>query len=141
MVALLMTADAQTVWNLLTAHLRNGKSIRSLGDAIQIGAAELILRTTVPRQFTDGQHPFDYCNAANYWLRTTDNPYQARVLYLMANFVNDVAPARTSSSSVLEQESAGFDSPAARRRRCWRSSTRPSWPSTSRARPRWPTPI
>ena len=61
------------------------------GDTIQIGAAELILRTTVPRQFTDGQHAFDYCNAANSWMRTSDNPYQARMLYLMASFVNDVA--------------------------------------------------
>src|SRR5215470_11466280 len=56
MVRLLMVADAPTVWAQLTAHLRNGRSIRSLGDTIQIGAAELILRTTVPKQFTDGQH-------------------------------------------------------------------------------------
>src|SRR5262249_21724146 len=55
MVRQLMEADGETVWNLVTAHLKNGRSIRSLGDAIQIGAAELILRTTVPRQFTDGQ--------------------------------------------------------------------------------------
>jgi len=43
----------------------NGKSLKSLGDTIQIAGAELILRTTVPRQFTNGQHPFDYCNVAN----------------------------------------------------------------------------
>src|SRR5215813_360162 len=109
MVRLLMEADAQTVWSLLTTHLRNGKSLRSLGDTIQIGAAELILRTTVPRQFTDGQHPFDYCNVANYWLRTSDNPYQARVLYLMANFVNDVARSDKLFTSVFERECAAFD--------------------------------
>jgi hypothetical protein len=91
MVEQLMTADAQAVWDLLTAHLKAGKSIRSLGDTIQLGAAELILRTTVPRQFTNGQHPFDYCNVANNWMRRTDNPYQPRVLYLMASFINDVA--------------------------------------------------
>ena len=78
MVRLLMEADGPTVWALLTAHLKAGRSIRSLGDAIQIGAAELILRTTVPRQFTDGQHPFDYCSTANYWMRTSENPYQPR---------------------------------------------------------------
>src|ERR1700730_924331 len=70
--------------------LRNGKSIRSLGDIIQMGAAELILRTTVPRQFTDGQHPFDYCNTANYWMRS-ESPYRPRLLYLMANFITDSA--------------------------------------------------
>ena len=66
MVRLLMESDGPTVWSLITTHLKNGKSIRSLGDTIQLGEAELILRTTVPRQFTDGQHPFDYCNTANH---------------------------------------------------------------------------
>jgi hypothetical protein len=108
MVSVLMTADSQTVWAQLTTHLRNGTSIKSLGDTIQIGAAELILRTTVPRQFTDGQHPFDYCNTANEWLRTTRSPYQARLLYLMANFVNDVARGNKLTASVLERECADF---------------------------------
>src|SRR5436190_5260695 len=109
MVGLLMEADGPTVWALLTTHLKNGRSIRSLGDTIQIGAAELILRTTVPRQLTDGQHPLDYCNTANDWLRTTDSPYQARVLYLMANFVNDAARSNKLVTSVIERECAGFD--------------------------------
>src|SRR5438552_13096687 len=80
MVGLLMEADGPTVWARLTTHLKNGRSIRSLGDTIQIGAGELILRTTVPKQFTDGQHPFDYCNTANDWLRTSESPYRPRVL-------------------------------------------------------------
>jgi hypothetical protein len=109
MIQLLMTADQPTVWGRLTAHLRDGKSIRSLGDTLQMGAAELILRTTVPRQFTDGQHPFDYCNTANYWLRTTTSPYRARVLYLMANFINDAARSDKLVHSVIEAECAGFD--------------------------------
>src|SRR5438093_1243098 len=46
----LMTADAESVWALLTTHLKNGKSLRSLGDTIQPGGAELLLRTTVPRE-------------------------------------------------------------------------------------------
>jgi hypothetical protein len=109
LVRLLMEADVETVWSTITAHLQAGKSIRSLADSIQVGAAELILRTTVPRKFTEGQHPFDYCNTANYWLRSTDSPYQARILYLMASFVNDAARANKLFSSVLEQEFAGFD--------------------------------
>jgi hypothetical protein len=104
----LMMADAESVWALLSTHLKNGKSLHSLGDTIQLGAAELILRTTVPRQFTDGQHPFDYCNTANQWLRTTKSPYQARVLYLMANYVNDVARSDKLTTPVLERECAGF---------------------------------
>jgi len=109
MVRQLIEADPDTVWDLLTAHLKNGKSIRSLGDTIQIGAAELILRTTVPRQFTNGQHPFDYCNVANNWIRTSSNPYQSRILYLMASFINDVAHENKLQSPVLEKEAADFD--------------------------------
>src|SRR5438874_5911030 len=109
MIQLMMTADQDTVWDLLTAHLKNGKSIRSLGDTIQVAAAELILRTTVARQFTNGQHPFDYCNVANNWMRTSDSPYQARILYLMANFINDVARENKLFSSVIEQEGAEFN--------------------------------
>ncbi|HZT88352.1 MAG TPA: hypothetical protein VFA12_10300 [Stellaceae bacterium] len=110
MVQQMMLADGDTVWNLITAHLKNGKSIRSLGDTIQIAAAELILRTTVPRQFTNGQHPFDYCNVANNWMRNGGNPYQARVLFLMANFINDVAHENNLVKSVIEEEAAGYDS-------------------------------
>jgi hypothetical protein len=81
MVRRLMEDGADMVWDLLTTHLRNGLSVRSLGEAIQIGAAELILRTTVSRQFTNGQHPFDYCNVANNWLRTSSSPCRPRILY------------------------------------------------------------
>ncbi|HTZ36637.1 MAG TPA: hypothetical protein VMB84_11470, partial [Stellaceae bacterium] len=117
MIQHLMMASGEEVWQLITAHLKNGKSIQSIGDTIQLGAAELILRTTVARQFTNGQHPFDYCNVANNWLRRTDNPYQARVLYLMASFVNDMAHENKLVRSVIEEECAGYDaagrSPAA----------------------------
>src|SRR5207248_2964122 len=109
MIQLMMTADQDTVWDLLTAHLKNGKSIRSLGDTIQVAAAELILRTTVARQFTNGQHPFDYCNVANNWMRTSNNPYQARILYLMANFINDVAHENKLQSTVIDKEAAEYN--------------------------------
>jgi hypothetical protein len=105
-VRLLMEGDSDDVWQYVTASLQGGKSIHSIGDTIQIGAAELILRTTVPRKFTDGQHPFDYCNTANYWMRGSSNPWQPRILYLMANFVNDAARANKLFSSPLEQEFA-----------------------------------
>ena len=71
----------------------------------------------------------------------SDNPYQARVLYLMASFVNDAARANKLFTSVIEDECAGFDVTGRTPRRCSRSSTRPSWPSTSRAARRSPRPI
>jgi hypothetical protein len=109
MLRQLMLADGDTVADLITAHLKNGKSIQSLGDTIQLGAAELILRNTVARQFTNGQHPFDYCNVANNWMRHGKSPYKARILYLMANFINDVAHENQYTRSVIEEEIAGYD--------------------------------
>ncbi len=109
MIQQLMLASGDEVWALITAHLKNGRSIQSLGDAIQLGAAELILRTTVARQFTNGQHPFDYCNVANNWLRKAKSAYKARILYLMANFVNDSAQENNLKNSVIEGEIAGYD--------------------------------
>jgi hypothetical protein len=111
-VRLLMDGDTQSVWDQVTAHLRDGISIRSLADTIQVGAAELILRITVGRKFTDGQHAFDYCNTANNWMRSSDNPYQARILYLMANFVNDAARSNKLHESVIEREFASYDAGA-----------------------------
>jgi len=108
-VHLLMTGDTDSVWGRVTSYLRDGKSIRSIGDAIQIGAAEIILRITIPRKLTDGQHAFDYCNTANNWMRGSDNPYQARILYLMANFVNDAARANKLNAPVTESEIAGYN--------------------------------
>ena len=107
LLGLLTTAQPQAVWDWLTDRLRAGVAVRSLGDALQIGAAELILRTTVPRQFTDAQHAFDYCNVANHWLRSTTSPYQARVLFLMANFINDAARANKLYWPLAEPEFRG----------------------------------
>ncbi len=109
LVELLMTADQQTLFDQLTMHLRNGKSIKSLGDAIQMGAAEVILRITIPKKFTDGQHAFDYCNTVNDWIRTSNHSCQPRALYLMANFVNDAARANELFSPVMEKELSEFD--------------------------------
>ena len=109
MIQQMMLASGEEVWDLITSHLKNGKSIRSLGDTIQLAAAELILRTTVARQFTNGQHPFDYCNVANNWMRNGKSPYKARILYLMANFINDVAHENKLTKSIIEEEAAGYD--------------------------------
>ena len=124
-IALVVAGTQDEMWARLTALLRAGISVRNIGDALQIGAAELILRTTVPRQFTDAQHAFDYCNVANYWLRSTTSPYRARALYLMSNFINDAArsnklyaPAPAvevteTSLAALDEAILAFDIPRA----------------------------
>src|SRR5256885_16975456 len=102
-------ADQEKVRNRISAHLKGGISLKSLGDTIQVAGAELIRRTAVGRQFTNGKHPFDYCNVANNWMRTSSNPYQARILYLMANFINDVAHENKLQNTVIDKEAAEYN--------------------------------
>lgn len=106
---LLVGGDRAAVWDRITEYLSAEKSLRSLAYAIQLGAAELMLRTTEPRRFTDAQHAFDYCNVVNYWLRSSSNPYQSRALYLMASFVNDVSHANKLYEPIFEKERAAFN--------------------------------
>src|SRR5438128_6894441 len=41
-------------------------------------------------------------------MRTSNNPYQPRILYLMASFINDVAHENKLQSPVPEKEGAGY---------------------------------
>lgn len=109
LVRLLVEGDRDAVWDRITDCLRSGVALRSLSYAVQLGAAETMLRTTDRKRFTDAQHAFDYANVVNHWLRTSDNPYQARAVYLMASFVNDVAHANKLYDPVFEQERAAYD--------------------------------
>jgi hypothetical protein len=94
-------------WDEVTRHLESGKSITSLAHALQIAGAELILRwQRDPAVLSLGQHVNDYGNVVNYWFRTSDNPCQPRVLYLMAAYANDVARSTPLHASHLDEELA-----------------------------------
>ena len=58
-----------------------------------------------------GQHVNDYSNVVNYWFRTSDNPCQPRVLYLMAAYANDVARSTPLHTSHLDEELAAHKVP------------------------------
>jgi hypothetical protein len=42
-------------------------------------------------------------------MRTSSNPYQARILYLMANFINDVAHENKLQNTVIDKEAAEYN--------------------------------
>ena len=76
-----LEGELSQAWDAVTCHLEAGKSIISIAHALQIAAAELILRWQKdPAVLSLGQHVNDYCNVVNYWFRTSDNPCQPRVL-------------------------------------------------------------
>jgi hypothetical protein len=106
-IPLVVDGEQQDLFDQITAFLKAGVSIRSIGDALQIATTELSLRNTVARAYTDVIHPADYCGTGNWWLRATKNPYQVRVLYLMANFINDTARSNNWRENVLARELGG----------------------------------
>ncbi|MFN8557731.1 MAG: hypothetical protein U0531_10420 [Dehalococcoidia bacterium] len=75
---------------LITELLRRGRSLLGIADAIVVAFVhnEITVMEHPVSFFTPG-HAFDYCNVVNHWLRTYDNPHQAKALYFAALFVHD----------------------------------------------------
>lgn len=79
---------------LITELLRRGRSLLAIADAIVIAFVHNEIHVMEhPNAFFTPGHAFDYCNVVNHWLRTSDNPHQAKALYFEALFVNDVLRA------------------------------------------------
>jgi len=107
-----LEGEPSQAWDQVTRCLEAGKSVISLAHALQIAGAELILRwQTDPAVLSLGQHVNDYSNVVNYWFRTSDNPCQPRVLYLMAAYANDVARNTPLHTSHLAEELAAHTVP------------------------------
>ena len=123
-----LEGEPSQAWDQVTRCLEAGKSVISLAHALQIAGAELILRwQTDPAVLSLGQHVNDYSNVVNYWFRTSDNPCQPRVLYLMAAYANDVARSTPLHTSHLDEELAAHKVPDMPSDRLLRSSTPRSW--------------
>jgi hypothetical protein len=79
---------------LITELLRRGRALLAIADAIVIAFVHNEIHVMEhPNAFFTPGHAFDYCNVVNHWLRTYDNPHQAKALYFEALFVNDVLRA------------------------------------------------
>ncbi len=79
---------------LVTDLLRRGRALLAIADATVIAFVRNELQVMEhPVSFFTPGHAFDYCNVVNHWLRTYDNPHQAKALYFTALFVNDVLRA------------------------------------------------
>jgi hypothetical protein len=75
----------------LTALLKAGKSPRALLDAIQVGAATVILETHGELNFSLPQHCYEYCNTLGWFWDKFDHPQRLKLLYLAAAYLNQNA--------------------------------------------------
>lgn len=75
----------------LTALLKAGKSPRAVLDAIQVGAAQVVIETHNELNFSLPQHCYEYCNTLGWFWDNFDHPQRLKLLYLAAAYLNQNA--------------------------------------------------
>src|SRR5438445_6414731 len=71
--------------------LKAGRSPRLILDAIQVAAAQNILETGEPNNFSMSQHAYEYCNTLGWFYDTFEHPHRLKLLFVAASFVNRAA--------------------------------------------------
>ena len=72
----------------VVALLRGGRSPRRILDAIQVAAAQVILETGAPNNYSMSQHGFEYCNTLAWFFDTFEHPHRLKLLFVAASFIN-----------------------------------------------------
>jgi hypothetical protein len=94
----------------LSGLLKSGKSPRAILDAIQVGAAQVILETHGELNFSLPQHCFEYLNTLAWFWDKYDHPQRLKLLFLAAAYLNQNAWHQKLSG---ELESPRLEKPAA----------------------------
>jgi hypothetical protein len=119
----------------ISALLLAGKSPRRIIDAIQLAAAQVVLETEGPNNFSMPQHTYEYCNTLGWFYDNFEHPQRLKLLYVAGSMVNQAAwnqrcsgwlkphepktpdaAARMTGSKIVERLEAGltaFDPPEA----------------------------
>ena len=85
----------------LTALLKAGKNPRSILDAIQLGAAQVVLETHADINFSLPQHCYEYCNTLGWFWDNFEHPQRLKLLYLAAAYLNQNAWHQKLSGDLL----------------------------------------
>jgi len=75
----------------LTALLKAGKSPRALLDALQVGAAQVVLETHNDLNFSLPQHCYEYVNTLGWFWDKFQHPQRLKLLFLAAAYLNQNA--------------------------------------------------
>ena len=85
----------------LTALLKAGKNPRSILDAIQLGAAQVVMETHSDINFSLPQHCYEYCNTLGWFWDNFQHPQRLKLLYLAAAYLNQNAWHQKLSGDLL----------------------------------------
>ncbi len=80
-------ASIEAISQLLLA----GKSPRSIVEALQVAASNLMLETGDPRNFSMPQHTYQYTNALAWFFDRFRHPHRIKLLYVAASFISQTA--------------------------------------------------
>jgi hypothetical protein len=80
-----------SVVEALVALLRAGRSPRRLVDAIQVAAAQVLVETGLPNNFSMSQHGYEYCNTLGWFYDAFAHPHRLKLLFVAAAFINRAA--------------------------------------------------
>jgi hypothetical protein len=72
----------------LVALLKAGRSPRRILDAIQVAAAQVILDTGAPNNYSMAQHGYEYCNTVGWFFDRFQHPHRLKLLFVAASFIN-----------------------------------------------------
>ena len=75
----------------VTKLLKAGKDPRRILDVMQIAAAQVVLETSEPNNFSMPHHCYEYCNTLAWFYDNFDHPRRLRLIYLLASYLNRVA--------------------------------------------------
>src|SRR5206468_845075 len=88
LVDVIMRQREFSVVDALVALLRAGRSPRRILDAIQVAAAQVILETGEPNNYSMAQHGYEYCNTVGWFYDAFEHPHRLKLLFLAALFIN-----------------------------------------------------
>ena len=71
--------------------LKSGKSPQKILDAIQIAAAEVVLRCGTPQSFSMPQHGYEYTNTLSWFYANFQHPHKTKLLFVAGSFINQCA--------------------------------------------------
>ncbi len=81
----------------ISALLLAGKSPRRIIDAIQLAAAQIVLETDGPSNFSMPQHTYEYCNTIGWFFDNFAHPQRLKLLFVAGSMVNQAAWNQRSS--------------------------------------------
>ncbi len=83
----LIRAPEPSYIDAISSLLLGGKSARQIVDVMQVAAAQLVLETGDPMNFSMTQHCYEYTNTLGWFYDRFDHPHRLKLLYVAGSFL------------------------------------------------------